>query len=270
MIDEGAIWLIGCGNMGGAMLRGWLADGIDAARITVIDPFLKTAPDRVRLLSHCPTEEAPPAMALLAVKPQSLKDVAGEIAPALGGDTLLISILAGVEVATLRKHLTSPRGVIRVMPNMPAAIGKGITILYADATSPADAARAATLMAPLGGVEWISNEGSFDAVTALSGSGPAFVFRFIDALARAGATLGLPYEQALRLAIATVEGSAALAGHSSETPSQLAERVASPNGTTRAGLDVLDEGDVFTNRVDATLAAAAHRSAELSAAARDD
>ncbi|MEQ1548594.1 MAG: pyrroline-5-carboxylate reductase [Chakrabartia sp.] len=270
MIDEGAIWLIGCGNMGGAMLRGWLADGIDAARITVIDPHLKTVPDGVRLLSHCPTGEAPPAMALLAVKPQSFRDVATAIAPALGDATLLISILAGIEVATLRKYLVTPRGVIRVMPNMPAAIGKGITILYADAASHADAARAANLMAPLGSVEWITDERQFDAVTALSGSGPAFVFRFIDALAQAGAALGLPTDQALRLALATVEGSAALAGQSAETPSQLAERVASPNGTTRAGLDVLDEGDTFSNRVGATLAAAAHRSAELAASARDE
>lgn len=269
MSNEGAIWLIGCGNMGGAMLRGWLADGIDAAQITVIDPALKTVPDGVRLLARCPTGEAPPALALLAVKPQSLKDVAAVIAPVLGGNTLLISILAGVEIATLRKHLPILQSVIRVMPNMPAAIGKGITILYADAVSPADAAHAATLMAPLGGVEWITDERLFDAVTALSGSGPAFVFRFIEALAQAGAALGLPEDQALRLALATVEGSAALAGQSSETPSQLAERVASPNGTTRAGLDVLDEGDIFSNRVGATLASAAHRSAELAASARD-
>ena len=270
MTDSNGIWLIGCGNMGGAMLRGWLSSGIAAARITVIDPVLTDAPAGVQLLSAIPADAPAPAVVLLAVKPQIFRNVTAALAPILAKESLVISILAGVEISSLRLHLSTPRGFVRAMPNMPAAIGKGITVLFADHATEEQVAATAQLMAPLGTIDWINDEALFDAVTALSGSGPAFVFRFIDAMAQAGAQLGLPKEQALRLALATVEGSAALAARSNETPAQLAERVASPNGTTRAGLDALDENNQLNDIVVATLCAAAKRSAELAAIARGE
>jgi pyrroline-5-carboxylate reductase len=268
MSATGALWLVGCGNMGGAMLRGWLGSGIEPARITVIDPYLAVAPAGVRLLTGVPQGEAAPATLLLAVKPQMLSAIAESLAPALGEGTLLLSILAGVEVDTLRARLPAPRAIIRVMPNMPAAIGRGMTVLYADGCDAAQKQAADALMQPLGTNEWVDDERQFHAVTALSGSGPAFVFRFIDALAQAGAALGLPADQAARLALGTVLGSASLAEVSEESPAMLAERVASPGGTTRAGLDVLDAGGAMAALVSATLEAAAKRSAELAEAAR--
>ncbi len=263
---DDSLWLVGCGNMGGAMLKGWLSAGMDPTRITVIDPELNAVPKGVRLLQVPPKGEAPPATLLLAVKPQSLRALAGIVAPLLGPDTLLLSILAGTEIMSLRAALPAPRAVIRVMPNMPAAVGRGMTVLYADGATATDAAQAEALMAPLGQCEWVADERLFHAVTALSGSGPAFVFRFIDALADAGAALGLPKDQAQRLALGTILGSSELAALSPDTPAELAARVASPGGTTRAGLDVLDPS--LYALILSTLEAAAQRSVELSDAAR--
>jgi pyrroline-5-carboxylate reductase len=264
---EGQLWLVGAGNMGGAMLRGWIAAGVDPARITVIDPGATSVPDGVTLLAT-PPDGAAPAILILAVKPQLLDVVAPTLAPWLGPDTLLLSILAGVEIASLRARFPAPRAVVRVMPNMPASIGKGVMALHGDGLGEADADIAATLTAPLGIVEWIADEALFDAVTALSGCGPAFLFRFVDAMAAAGTALGLPRDQAERLAIATVEGSALLAAASDETPAVIADRVASPGGSTREGLNILDEADGIAALMERTLAASARRNAEMAAAAR--
>jgi pyrroline-5-carboxylate reductase len=264
----GPLWLVGAGNMGGAMLRGWLGEGLDPAQLVVIDPKPGPLPDGVNAYPSPPPDGAAPATLVLAVKPQQLDAVAPVVASALEAETLLISILAGVEIASLRARFPAPRAVLRVMPNMPAAIGKGVMALYGDRLGEAERARSKALMAPLGLVEWISDEGLFDAVTALSGSGPAFLFRFIDALAEAGAALGLPANQAARLAMATVEGSAALAAGAEESPAILADRVASPGGTTRAGLDILDADQALKALVRDTLDAAARRGAEMAAAAR--
>lgn len=265
---EGPLWLVGAGNMGGAMLRGWLAAGLDPALVTVIDPHPGALPDGVLALPAPPSDGAAPTTLVLAVKPQLLDMVAPGLAPTLEPQTLLVSILAGVEIASLRRRFATPRAVVRIMPNLPVSIAKGVMALHGDGLDAAGRALADALVRPLGAVEWIAEEGLFDAVTALSGSGPAFVFRFIDALAEAGAALGLPADQAARMALATVEGAALLAAGSDESAAGLAERVASPKGTTRAGLDVLDEGDAINALVRATLAAAAKRSAELAADAR--
>lgn len=265
---EGQLWLVGAGNMGGAMLRGWIAAGADPARITVIDPGASDVPAGVALLNAAPQGASPPAVLVLAVKPQLLDAVAPTLAPCLGPDTLLLSILAGVEIASLRARFPAPRAVVRVMPNMPVAIGKGVMALHGDGLADTDASVAGELMAPLGIVEWIDGEAQFDAVTALSGCGPAFLFRFVDALAAAGAALGLPRDQAARLALATVEGSALLAAASDETPAAIADRVASPGGSTREGLNVLDEADGITALMERALAASARRNAEMAAAAR--
>lgn len=243
------------------MLARWLAAGVDPASVTVIDPFAKQAPEGVTLLAAPPAGE--PGVLVLAVKPQQL-----DALPRIGGaGTLLISILAGVEEASLAERFAAA-SVVRAMPNLPVGIGKGVVALHAANATDAARALAGALMAPLGRVEWIGGEALFHAVTALSGSGPGFVYRFIEALAEAGAALGLPADQAQRFAIATVEGAAALAGGADASPAELAGRVASPGGTTRAGLDVLDREDALKRLIGETLSAAARRSAELAEAAR--
>jgi len=265
---EAALRIIqfGCGNMGGAMLTGWLAGGLDPAAFMVIDPYRATAPHGVRLFATAPAGEAPGDVVVLGFKPGQLADAAPAIAPLVGPGTLVLSILAGVDLATLRRHFAGADAIVRVMPNLAAALGKSPIALYGDAAGPAKATTEA-LMAPLGQAEWLADEGAMDLVTALAGSGPAFVYRFIDALATGAAALGLPRDQADRLALAMIEGAVQLAAQSPEPPAALARRVASPGGTTRAGLDVLDAGDRLTALVEDTLRAARDRSAEMTAEA---
>lgn len=264
----GTIWLVGAGNMGSAILRGWLASGIAPSRVVVIDPQADSLPDGVTRLDRPPSQFEAPDVLLLAVKPQTLDAVAPTLAPLVAEGTLLISILAGVEIASLRTRFPGLTHVVRVMPNLPVAIGKGVMALHASSPDVERRVLAEQLMRPLGMVEWIADEALFDAVTAVSGCGPAFVFRFIDALGKAGAALGLPPEQAARLAIGTVEGAALLAASSDESPAVLADRVASPGGSTREGLNVLDDGAALERLLARTLAAAEKRNAELAAAAR--
>lgn len=262
ILAGGTLWIVGCGNMGRAMLDRWIACGLDPANVTVIDPALPVVGQGVAVLAAPDADAPPPSVVLLAVKPQMLDAVAAVIAPRVARETLLVSILAGVTVSTLRARLPTPVNLARAMPNLPVAIGAGVVALYGVAGQPV-AARLDALMAPLGVVEWLGAESHFDAVTALSGSGPAFVARFIEAMAAGGAALGLPEAQAARMALATVGGTAVLLETSGEAPVAMAKRVTSPNGTTQAGLAVLDEGAVFAARVAATLDAAAQRSAEL-------
>ncbi|MFM9977225.1 MAG: pyrroline-5-carboxylate reductase family protein [Sphingomonadaceae bacterium] len=255
--------MIGCGNMAGAMLSRWLDTGLDPARVTVIDPANPALP--VRVLAAAPDEAAPDIL-LLGVKPQLLGDMAPGLRSASDG-ALVLSILAGTTTATLRALFPDARGIVRIMPNLPVALGKGAVALFADAPR-ADCDSVAALVAPLGLVEWISDESLFDAVTALSGSGPAFVYRFIDALAQGGAALGLPADQAMRLAVATVDGAATSAAASALLPADLAEHVASKGGSTRAGLDVIDDGAALAALVARALAAAQVRNGELAALTR--
>lgn len=259
------LWLIGAGNMGGAMLRGWLSNGIAPAEVVVIDPLVADLPPGVMHYKELP--KGAPDTLVVAVKPQQLRELSATYKERAVAPRLLLSVLAGIETQTLAAHFGAGH-VVRAMPNLPAAIGQGATALYCSVDHPGVKAEAASLMAPLGIVEWIEHEPLFDVVTALSGSGPGYVFRFIEALAEAGAALGLPAELAGRLAAATVRGAALMAEQSSDTPAVLADRVASPGGTTREGLNVLDEGEAMKLLIRRTLDAAARRSAELAAAAR--
>lgn len=259
------ILLIGCGNMGGAMLAGWLAAGLAPSRFTVVDPVLPEAPAGVTLLRELPDQ--PFGAILLGVKPQLLGEVAPAAAKLAGAGTVVLSILAGVELDSLAARFPDARGHVRIMPNLSAAIGKSPVALAARGLDDAGRAEVTALMQPLGLPEWLE-EGQFDLVTALAGSGPAFVYRFIDALASGAAALGLPAEQAQRLALATVEGASLLAAASPHSPGELARRVASPGGTTQAGLDVLDAEAALAKLVTATLKAASDRSAEMARAAR--
>jgi len=260
------ILIIGCGNMGGAMLAGWIAGGIAPSRFTVVDPRLAEAPAGVTLLHELPQGARFDAV-LLGIKPQALDDLAPAIAPFAGAGTTVFSILAGAELATLAKHFPEAGGHVRIMPNLSAAIGKSPIALAATGLDDKAKATVIALMDPLGTPEWIP-EDQFDVVTALAGSGPAFVYRFIDALASGATALGLDAAQAQRLALATVEGASLLAAASEHSPGELARRVASPGGTTQAGLDVLDAGSAMAELAQATLKAAADRNAEMARATR--
>jgi len=261
------LWLVGCGNMAGAMLAGWLDAGADPARITVVRPSGRAAVPGVRVLTHLPEDEVP-ALVLLGFKPRTLDEVAPKLAPALDPQTILISILAGVEQATLRARFETPRTIVKAMPNLPVQLRKGVTNLYSERTDPEARRLVQRLMAALGHAEWFEEEALFQAAGILTGAGPAFLFRFVDALAAAGEAAGLPLDQSQRLALAMVEGSAALAAGSDAGPAELARRVASPGGTTEAGLEVLDEGRALADLVRRTLEAGRRRSVEMAAEAR--
>jgi pyrroline-5-carboxylate reductase len=262
----GPLWLAGCGNMAGAMLARWLEEGVDPAHVSVIRPSGRPVDGEIRVTTAWPEDEVP-AIVLLGMKPYQLDAVAETLAPILDAETILVSILAGVELASLRDRFPTPRNIIRAMPNLPARIGKGVTALHG--RSDLEARTLITgLMAVLGHAEWFEDERTFNLITSLSGSGPAFTYRFIDALAKAGVTLGLPEAQALTFARAAVEGAAALAGTGNASLAERAREVTSPNGTTEAGLLVLDaELDDLIAR---TLEAARRRSLEIAAEARRD
>ncbi|MFM2301466.1 MAG: hypothetical protein RLZZ84_1202 [Pseudomonadota bacterium] len=259
--------IFGCGNMGGAMLAGWLAGGIAPQAFTVVDPFLPEAPAGVRLLRELPATGSFDAV-LLGVKPQLLDDVAPVLAPLLGAETVLFSILAGVELDSLAARFGGAGALVRIMPNLAAAIGKSPIALFDRGLDDAGRQAVTALMAPLGTPEWLAAEAEFDLVTALAGCGPGFVYRFIDALAVGAAALGLDPAQAERLAVATVEGAAQLAAASPHSPAELARRVASPGGSTQKGLDVLDADRALLRLIEATLRASRDRNAEMAAAAR--
>ena len=261
------ILIVGCGNMGGAMLEGWLAGGINPTRFTIVDPRREGAPDGVTLLRELPMGRSFDAV-MLGIKPQMLDELAPDIATVVGSDTVLFSILAGVELDSLARRFVQSRAIVRIMPNLAAGIGRSPIALVGRGDDVALRETVTSLMEPLGTPEWIESEALFDAVTALAGCGPGFVYRFIDALAGGATQLGLPEDQAQRLALAMVEGAAMLAAQSSESPARLADRVASPGGSTRAGLDVLDADGELADLLARTLRAAHNRNAEMAAAAR--
>jgi pyrroline-5-carboxylate reductase len=267
MIDPllpGPLWLAGCGNMAGAMLARWLEQGVDPAHVSVVRPSGRDAGEGVRVTTAWPEDEVP-AIVLLGMKPYQLDAVAETLAPILDAETILVSILAGVELASLRDRFPVPRNIIRAMPNLPVRIGRGVIGLHGEGDLESRAL-VTGLMAVLGHAEWFEDERTFNLITSLSGSGPAFTYRFIDALAKAGVTLGLPEAQALAFARAAVEGAAALAGTGNASLAERAREVTSPNGTTEAGLLVLDaELDDLIAR---TLEASRRRSLEMAAEAR--
>jgi pyrroline-5-carboxylate reductase len=265
----GPLWLIGCGNMAGAMLERWLATGLDPSRVTVTRPSGAAVAPGVRVLTALPEDQAP-AIVLLGVKPQKLDEVAPTLAPALGAETILVSILAGVELSTLRARFPGPGNIVRAMPNTPVRLGKGVVDLHGGGIDEAARVTVTALMEPLGLAEWFEDEGLFALAGHLTGAGPAFLFRFIDALAAAAQQLGLGPDQAQRLAKAMVEGAGALAAASPDAPLELARRVASPGGTTEAGLQILDAGDALRSLMLQTLDSSRRRGIQMAEAARGD
>jgi pyrroline-5-carboxylate reductase len=255
--------IIGCGNMGGAMLAGWLAAGEDPARLSVLDPALAEAPEGVALYRSA--EEVPGShdAVLLGFKPQQL----GVLGPALQGLTegrTVCSLLAGIMLEQLAAAFPQGAAHIRVMPNLAARINKSPVILAERGLDTDTRAATFELFDSLGSAVWLADEAQFDLVTALAGSGPGFVYRFIDALAGAAADLGLDAPTAAALALATVEGASALAAASDASPATLADRVASPGGMTREGLNVLDEDAALRRLLARTLAATRDKGAALS------
>jgi pyrroline-5-carboxylate reductase len=267
------ILLIGFGNMGQALVRGWLARGYDATAVTVVDPQA-TARAVAVSLGCAAVDTATGAdleafdVVVVAVKPQQLGASLGALASAPAvGRIVFLSIVAGATTAQLGTLLGVGARIVRAMPNTPAAIGQGVTGLFAvPAVSAAERALCADLMGAVGIVEWLAQEQLMDAVTALSGSGPAYVFLLIECLAQAGAHLGLDAAVAARLAAATVAGAGRYALESGDTAAELRRRVTSPQGTTEAALAVLQTDGEFANLIERALAAAARRSRELSQA----
>jgi pyrroline-5-carboxylate reductase len=255
--------IIGCGNMGGAMLAGWLAAGENPARFSVLDPASPEAPEGVALYRDAAEVPGTHDALLLGFKPQQL----GALGPGLQGLTdgrTVCSLLAGITCAQLGAAFPQGAAHVRVMPNLAARINKSPVILAARGLDAARRAATFELFDRLGSAVWLDDEAQFDLVTALAGSGPGFVYRFIDALAGAATDLGLDEPAAARLALATVEGAAALAAASDASPATLADRVASPGGMTREGLNVLDEGAALRRLLAATLAATRDKGAALS------
>ena len=258
-----SLLVIGSGNMAGAMVRGWFAQGLDPARVTVVDPSPRELPEGVRHLTQIDTSVAPPDWLLLGIKPQLLGEVALQLATLDLAGALLVSMLAGVEIAGLRKAVPGCRAIARIMPNMAVGIGQSVTALFAEPLDEAERSQLEHLFAMVGTTQWLTDESQMHVVTALSGSGPAYLFRFIDALGKGAVAMGMAEDQAARFALDMVRGAAELAHQSVETPAQLAERVASPGGTTRAALDVFDADGALDRLVSEAMAAAARRSVEL-------
>lgn len=261
-VARDGLLMLGCGRMGSAMLRGWIEGGVPAGAVHVIDP---SPPAWLEGLALRETPPERPAVAVVAVKPQVMAEALPRLAPLGGGPTLILSVAAGTPIAVIEAALGPGTPVLRAMPNTPAAVGRGISALVGNAAAgEAGLALAEALMAAVGETVRLDDEGQIDAVTGVSGSGPAYVFHLIEALAAAGMAEGLPEPLAVRLATATVAGAGALAQGSGQPAGELREEVTSPQGTTAAGLAVLmDEGSGLPPLMRRTVAAAAARSREL-------
>lgn len=262
--------LVGAGKMGGAMLRGWLAGGLPASGVSLIDPapsaeIIALAAEHGLKLNPPDSELSPPEAMILAVKPQMLESAAPRLAPLAGAATLVISVMAGKTIANIQARLPNARSIVRVMPNTPAAVGRGAAAGAANsAVTPLQREWTERLMRAVGIYEWLADESLIDAVTALSGSGPAYVFALVEAMAKGGEAVGLPADLAMRLARATVEGAGELLhGEPNVTAAQLRINVTSPAGTTAAALGVLRGAEGLDPLLAKAIAAAHRRAGEL-------
>jgi pyrroline-5-carboxylate reductase len=264
----GTIVLVGAGKMGGAMLDAWLGLGLSPASVVVIDPQptpeLNALAERGLILNPLLTDVCDVSAIVIAVKPQVAPAVVPTLAPLLAPGTVALSIMAGRTLAFLESVLAPNAALVRAMPNTPAAIGRGITVAAPNArVSQHQRELAHRLLAATGMVEWVTDEGLMDAVTAVSGSGPAYVFLLVEALTHAGTSAGLPPELAAKLARATVSGSGELLNRSPLDPATLRQNVTSPGGTTAAALDVLMAADGMTALMSRAVLAATRRSRDL-------
>lgn len=265
--SAGSVLLVGAGKMGTAMAEGWIGAGLPGASLTLVDPaphdtvaaFARRSGATLR--RDLPSEH--PRVMVLAVKPQVMDAVLAASRHIVGPDTLVLSIAAGISIARFRQGLGTAR-IVRTMPNTPAQLGKGITgAVAAHAVTSEDRALAQALLAAAGEVVWLDDESRIDALTAVSGSGPAYVFYLVEALATAGEKQGLAAEQAMRLARQTIIGAAALLEADPAAAGQLRKNVTSPGGTTQAALDVLMAENGLAALMDRAVDAARRRSEEL-------
>ena len=264
---SGLLVLLGAGKMGGALLEGWLRLGLDPKNVAVIEPALTP---QIAELTQRGVQINPPLQALknaaaivLAVKPQVAPQAIPPLAPLVSPSTVVVSIMAGRTLRFLSDALAKPCAIVRAMPNTPAAIGRGITVAVPLHANEAQRALADRLLSATGAVEWTTDEALMDAVTAVSGSGPAYVFLLAEALTEAGVAAGLPHELAAKLARETVAGSGELLHRSPLDAAVLRENVTSPAGTTAAALAVLMGQDGLASLMEKAVAAATKRSREL-------
>ncbi|MGH6851192.1 MAG: pyrroline-5-carboxylate reductase [Methylocella sp.] len=265
---DGSLVLAGAGKMGGAMLRAWLERGYDPRRISVIEPC--PLPELVELAQATgfalAAPSRPPEILVLAMKPQDLEEAAAGLARFASPDTLVISILAGKTIANIAARFPEAAAIVRAMPNLAAAVGRGMAVLAANAAAtPGQCAAAEALLAAAGQVEWLAGEDLIDAAAALSGSGPAYVFYLTEALASAGAGLGLPADVAARLARAAAEGAGELLLRCPESSvADLRENVTSRGGMTAAALKILMADDGLAPLIERAVKAARQRAEALS------
>jgi len=266
----GPLLLVGAGKMGGALLAGWLEQGLPAESVFVQDPeplqeVAALIGKHVIATGTPPDLPEAPVVMVLAVKPQAMDEVLPPLKPLTGPDTVILSIAAGQQLSSLAKHFDSEAAIVRAMPNAPASIGRGVTVACSNAAvTPAQAERCITLLSAIGEVEWIEDEALLDPVTAVSGSGPAYVFLLCECLTNAGIEAGLDGDLAARLARATVSGAGDLLRRSDLSASQLRENVTSPGGTTEAALKILNGEKELDDLMERAVAAATKRSKELS------
>lgn len=267
MADHQQLLIVGLGNMSGAMLAGWLTAGMQPARFAALGRRPITAPAGVQTFSD-PAQASGHDAIMLGFKPQQLSDVAPTLQNIAAEGVTVYSLLAGITLDQLRKAFPKAGAHVRVMPNLASRIGKSPVILAETGLDDAGREAAFTLFDRLGVAVWLEDETLYNLATALAGSGPGFVYRFIDALAAAATTLGLDQESSQNLALTMVEGASALAADAELSPGELADRVASPGGMTREGLNVLDQDAALRNLLIETLRATSDRGAELAAGSK--
>lgn len=260
-------WFAGCGNMGGAIIDGWRVAGLDIGAITVIRPSGKPV-EGARTVTSFADAGAPPKLLVLAFKPQKLDEIAPELRRYLSANTIVVSLLAGVETASLRERFPGAAAIVRATPNLPVAIRRGVTGLYTSDAGDAARDEIGNIFSALGFAMWMVDEARLGALGAVAGAGPAYVARFIAALTKAGEKRGLSPEIAEVIARETVLGTAWMSATANESMDSIARRVASPNGTTEAGLAVLDREQALDDLVAATIEASARRGSELALEAR--
>jgi pyrroline-5-carboxylate reductase len=262
------VLLVGCGNMGQALVKGWLAEGCDPSRIQVIEPNTSAANNaqalNLNLRPHLAEINLPIAVVVFAIKPQQLEPVLPEYVELAGSGTVFLSIAAGRPISFYESHLGADAAIVRGMPNTPAAIGQGMTVLTANGAVTADQRDLCqSLMECVGDVAWLDDEKLMNAVTAVSGSGPAYVFLLVECLTDAAVTIGLDPDLARRLAQQTVAGAGAYALSCTVDADELRRRVTSPGGTTEAALEVLMKNGALGDLVNAAVSAANKRGREL-------
>jgi pyrroline-5-carboxylate reductase len=260
-------WFVGCGNMGGAILDGWRTGGLDLGPVTVIRPSGR-AVEGTRTVVEFSDAGPPPMLAVLAFKPQKLDEIAPELRRWLSAKTIVVSLLAGVEAAGLRQRFPGAGAIVRAMPNLPVAVRRGVTGLYSPDADQQTQAQLNNLFSALGFAMWMADEAKLSAIGSVAGAGPAYVARFVAALAKAAENRGLTAETAAAVALETVLGTAWMAATTGESMDMLAKRVASPKGTTEVGLRVLDHDHVLDELVALAIDAAARRGSELAEEAR--